>query len=159
MQGLLKHGGPQAGECKFHCDNAAELRKAAAVMHWALDTSTPYVSESNGVIDRQNGIVYEGLRTWVECAGLAPQFWTLAGEYFCDSTNIGCKDPSEIGLDRDCPYFRRFHQVWKWHRVPFGALVDFVPDAKWQRENVPKAGRPHSARYLPRILLPGWWTL
>ena len=94
--------------------------------------------------------MYEGLRTCLDGAGLAPQFWPLAGEYFCDASNIGVKDTTvEHGLDRDCPYFRRFNRVWQWHRVPFGALVDFVPNAKWQRENVPKAG----TRTVPGIFL------
>ena len=74
LQGLLKHGGPDAGICKFHSDNAHELRKAATHMSWSLDTSVPYVSESNGVIERQNGIVFDGLRTLLDNAGLAPQF-------------------------------------------------------------------------------------
>ena len=119
-------------------------------MSWSLDTSVPYVSESNGVIERQNGIVFDGLRTLLDNAGLAPQFWPLAGECFCDATNVGAKDPEvEHGLDRNCPYFRRFNVVWEWKRIPFGALVDFIPDEKWQRENVPKA----AARAVPGIFL------
>ena len=107
------------------------LRGAATELHWSLDTAVPYVSQSNGVIERQNGIVYDGLRTLLDNAGLAPQLWPLAGEYFCDATNIGNKDPEVAGADRGCPYFRRFNRTWKWHRVPFGALVDFIPTKKW----------------------------
>ena len=110
-------------------------------MDWAQDPSTSHASESNDVIERQNGLVYDGLRTCLERAGFASQLWPLAGEYFCDATSIGVRDPTvEHGLDKDCPYFRRFHRVWAWHRVPFGALVEFSPNADWQRKNVPKAG-------------------
>ena len=73
-------------------------------MSWAYAESVPYVSESNGVIERQNGVVYDGLRTCLARAGFGPELCPLAGEYCCDVINIGHKDPSEAyGLDRDCP--------------------------------------------------------
>ena len=59
LSGLLKHGSPKTGTCKFHCDNAQELHKAATNMSWALDSSVPSVSGSKGAIERQ-GVGYDG---------------------------------------------------------------------------------------------------
>ena len=81
-----------------------ELRRAATELHCSLDTAVPYISQSNGVIERQNGIVYDGLRTLLDNARLALQLWPPGGEYFCDAANIGTKDPDVAGADRDCPY-------------------------------------------------------
>ena len=59
----------------------------------------------------------------------------------CDATNIGYKDHTEAhGLDRDTPYYRRFNKVFQYARVPFGALVHFIPSSKdWQLQHCPKA--------------------
>ena len=47
----------------FYSDNAPELIKAARDLGWIHDTSTPELSQTNGVVERQVGIVEEGSRT------------------------------------------------------------------------------------------------
>ena len=46
----------------FHSDNAQELTKAAETVGLSVSTSVPYVSETNGIAERNIRHIEEGAR-------------------------------------------------------------------------------------------------
>ena len=67
--------GPSERVENFYSDNAGELVKAARSLGWRSDQSVPYVSQTNGRIERAIRLVEEGTRTLLEHSGLAPEAW------------------------------------------------------------------------------------
>ena len=76
----------------FYSDNASELFKAAKLLGWQHPTSTPYVSHTNGVVERQIRTVEEGTRTLLTQAGLPAKLWSYASHAFCHSRNVAMRD-------------------------------------------------------------------
>ena len=63
MKALTDFVGPRENARSFYSDNVTELSKAAKVLGWQHPTSTPYVSHTNGVVERQVRTAEEGART------------------------------------------------------------------------------------------------
>ncbi len=106
----------------FDCDNAPELIAAATALKWRLATATTGMPQTNGVAENCVRKTKEGsgcgiVQSWVE----PDSFWGSAGEHYCFSTNIAI-------IDGDSSYNRR-HKIghFKGQQIPFGALVDFMP--------------------------------
>ena len=79
---LFRFVGPSGYVLSLHCDNAPELKKAAENLGWNADHSIPFLSGSNGVVERANRHVEEGTITWLEEPGLGRERWPLAGRSF-----------------------------------------------------------------------------
>ena len=62
----------------FHSDNAPVFKAVAESEGWCASTSTPFVSESNGVIERIIRLVIDGTRAILEAAGFSPTWWPWA---------------------------------------------------------------------------------
>ena len=60
---LAEFAGPKQHVDNIHIDNAPELVAAAKGLSWCTDTSTPYISQTNGIVERQVGLIEEGARS------------------------------------------------------------------------------------------------
>ena len=72
----------------FYSDNAGEINQAAREAGWRHAKSTPYRSETNGIVERQIRTVCEGTRSLLEQSGFDEAMWPVAMKYFCHAHNI-----------------------------------------------------------------------
>ena len=59
--------------------------------------------------------------------------WPWAVKYFCHMRNMQGKH-SKAGVDLESAYFRRYGTEYDGLRVPFGALVEFLPTSKFVKD-------------------------
>jgi hypothetical protein len=98
----------------FYCDGAPELIKAAKMLGWGYDTSTPGLHENNGLIEAKVKKVLNGGRVALENAGLPAKYWPYATRHFCFSCNI------EV-VNGDSVYNRRHKKgLFPGVELPFG---------------------------------------
>ena len=95
--------------------------QAANELGWCTEQSVPLISETNGVAERINRHVEEGIRALLVSAGLNDQWWSFAGRFFCMAANI-------VIIDGDSAWNKRFGKgQFEGQRIPLGALIDFLP--------------------------------
>ena len=70
----------------LYTDGAPEIVQAGKNLRTCHDTSTP--SATNGIAEREIGIVLEGTRTLLEHSGLPTSYWPYASRCFCHHANI-----------------------------------------------------------------------
>ena len=118
-----------------------ELVAAATACHWRLATSTTGMPQTNGVAENCVRRAKEGGGCAIVQSGLDPAaFWPPAVEHYCFASNIAL-------MDGDSAYNKR-HK--KGHflglRIPFGALVDFMPQPDTRVESI-------GAKTIPGVFL------
>ena len=121
-EALRMFAGPNAEIKSFYSDNANELRDAAKSVKWCHTTNTPFVSCTNGRVERRIRHVEEGTRTVLARAGFPHRWWPHASRYFCHTSNIRERDdesPSAWEARRGAPFGGM--------RIPFSAAVRFAP--------------------------------
>ena len=110
-------------------------------MAWPLDTSVPYISESNGVIERQNGAVYDGLRSRLHRAGSAQGSGHWLESIFVTSLTLATKiylmHTDLIGIARTSADSIKSGSVLGCHSVLWSTL--FPLEHAWQLRIWPKA--------------------
>ena len=87
----------------FASDNAPELMSAARDEYMTHATSTPWRPESNGLIEREIGIISDGTRAMLAQSGLGHPWWTYASRAFCHHTNVSICS----GIDGKTPWVRK----------------------------------------------------
>ncbi len=105
----------------YYCDNGGELIGATKDLSWRCGTSTPGMPQTNGLAERNVGKVKEVCCAALYQAGLIRSWWTYAVQFYCFAHNIA-------ETDGNSAYSRR-HKSGRFAglRIPFGALVDFMP--------------------------------
>ena len=136
-QSLIKH---------FYSDGAKELTNAAHMMGWNTDSSRPYRSQNNAVVERMVRHVEEGTRTILSHAGLGPEWWPLAVKHFCHCL---CVTPDDDGKTA---WKHRHTKEFDGKMIPFGAFVHFLPPPHLVKK-IPKFG----TRGVPGIFV-GWYV-
>ncbi len=113
--------GPTDHIASFDCDNATELATSARACKWRLATATTGMPQTNGAAERSVRTVKEGGGCGVVQSGYnAETFWPEMAN--ASAFNIQ-------------PPFNRKHEDNRTHKsghfkgllIPFGALVDFMP--------------------------------
>ena len=112
------------------CDNAGELVGSGLDMEWNADTSTPGEPKSSGTVERIVGHIKEGLRTNLRASGMPPLWWLCAGRHFAFAWNA----TYHAGHS---PYVDRFNKICKAPRIPFGAMVWFLPTLRHNNKSRP----------------------
>ena len=70
----------------FYADNAPELRQAARASRWRMPTSTPGVPQTNGLAERSDRMLKEGIVTNLVASGLVKRWWERVGRHL----DFGC---------------------------------------------------------------------
>lgn len=83
---------------------------------WPCDTYTPHAHQTNRVAERTVRLVKDGGRCALEQSGLRPNWRTWACLHFCAMHN-----------ERNGAFAKRHGEDPTWLRIPFGAMVDFMP--------------------------------
>ena len=108
----------------IYSDGAPEIIKALRGKNIVQERSTTGKSQNNGVIERANRIIEDGARTLLIQAGLPTHCWSFAVPHFSFSYNIA----KRLDDGEDSSWNKRHGQgQFKGQLIPFGALVDFVP--------------------------------
>ena len=131
---------------RIYTDGAKELSAAikkigiAPVIH---DKSTPGVPQTNGIAEGCVKRVVYGARTLLVSAGLPHPYWDLAAECFCFLRNTQITNGNSP--------WHKLHDNGHFpgHRLPFGALVHFIPAATIKRRTPTK----HDPNAVPGIFL------
>ena len=82
--------------------------------------------QKNSRAERSNRHVLEGTLSLLEASGVPQRFWTYAASYFClccNAWNWKDKEGSETS-----PYFMRFGEKFEFPLIPFGSLIDSMPN-------------------------------
>ena len=102
-------------------DGAKALKAAAEFLGWCVSQGTPFVAESNGVIERVIRLLLDGVRTILDLRGLDTQWWPWAAKFWRLVWNIR-------KINGMSPWLARHDNVdFKGKEVPFGALIGFRP--------------------------------
>jgi len=123
---MIHFVGPKDAVRSFYTDRAPEFKAVAEALKWPRPTSTPFRSETNGVIEERNRRVLEGTRTALATAGFTPRWWPYAASHWAFSSNIRKR------LDKETrtmwsPYFKRLKVEFNGLSIPFGARVQAKP--------------------------------
>ena len=97
-------------------DNAPELISAAREEYMTHATSTPWRPESNGLIEREIGIISDGTRAMLAQSSLGHPWWIYASRAFCHHTNVSICS----GTDGKTPWFRKHGSEFRSRLFPFG---------------------------------------
>ena len=121
-QSLNHFVGPK-DECKsIWTDGSTELKFAIKRLGWNGSKSTPGISQTNSVAERQVRDILNGTRALLVHAGLPAAFWCYAAPAYCFGTNTKSSDglPSAYSL--------RFPDEgeFTFDFIPFGAAVWFM---------------------------------
>ena len=135
MLQLQRFFGPQCKPDHMYTDNAGELVKAAEKLGWLHDTSTPWRSETNGVIERAVRIVKEGVSCALVQSGFNSQWWAEAMMCFCFLKNV------HDLLDGDETSFkRRYGANFYGPIIPFGCHISYKPITPQDIARLPQFG-------------------
>ena len=102
----------------FYADNAPELTNAAKSLSWPMPTATPGIPATNGLAERFVRASKEGTRCNLQQSGLHKTWWRFAAPAFCFAHNTE---------GENSPYLKRYDVDCNHMRIPFGALVDYMP--------------------------------
>lgn len=145
--------GPGVKPKLIYSDNSGELSKAAVQLGCPHDTCTPHVPQTNGIAENCVRQVKEGTSCLLLQSGLSRKFWDDAMRCCCFSRAI-----TDILACGCTSYQLRFGELTG-HRVPFGALVEYMPmrDGKALRDH------PLGSKTRPGIFYgvscAKWWSM
>ena len=117
-QALLQFAGAEKIQ-SFRCDNFQEFKSAAQSLKWPRSTSTPGKPQSNGLAERWVRTSKEGTAASRLRGGASIQWSRFAGPCFAFHHNTSGKQES--------PYFERHKVECNTSKIPFFALVEFIP--------------------------------
>ncbi len=133
--------GPEATVKCIWSDNSKEIEYAVKRLGWNPAKSTPGISQTNSVAERQVRDIQAGTRTLLHQAGLPACFWCYAAPAYCFGTNTKSTDgmPSAYAL--------RFPAEGEWMHdfIPFGARVHFMRTKTLKGEAKPAKFAPMGA--------------
>ena len=98
--------------------------------------STPHRSENNGIAERAVRIVKEGTSAVSLQSGLGEKWWSDPMECYCSLRNV-----QDLLTDRKTPYERRFGELVEGPIIPFGALVEYVPNSERDKARIDQFGK------------------
>ena len=107
---------------RMYTDNAPELIRACRDLGYNHDKSMPCRHESNATCERCVRYIVEGARALLEKAGLSSCFWIFAVHHYCLMHNTCTLTNGES------QWLRRFGEELLGKRLPFGSLVNFLPE-------------------------------
>ena len=114
----IRHLGGATRWTNMASDSSLELIAAAESELMVHLRSTPYRPESNGIIEREIGLLGAGIRTLLCQAGLPHSWWVYAGRHFCHSMNVNMTtDPNPWQLWHNCEFTGA--------QFAFGSLITF----------------------------------
>ncbi len=121
-----------------YSDNSKELISSIRSLGWSHDLATDNRPQTNGVIERQNRNILEGLRSSLWESGLEHKCWSQAATTWCHLNNFSRVDPKD-GLTS---WQRRHGKAAKFDGIlaPFGSLVHYLPTADREVYARQKAG-------------------
>ena len=133
--------GPQTTPKHVYTDGSKEFKFALTVppcdeepsLARTHDVSTPYLHETNGLVENMNRQIKEGTTAVLIQSGLNTEWWADAMPCFCWLRNT--TEKMEDGLTA---YERRFCEPYKGPQWPFGCEVSYKPED-------PKHTKPISA--------------
>merc|ERR1712237_174388 len=131
----LKDFAGMYGIDRVYSDNSLELIAACKELRWPRERSQSGVPQTNGIIERTNGVVLAMTRTALVAAGLPNHFWPYAVQCTCFNWNTGWtrKGPS--------PWMLCHGSEIEASRLPFGCLVYFLQSPTVGKKQVqPKWG-------------------
>ena len=143
-QACLMHFFGTASVKQVYTDNSPELIATVAAMRILNPTAVQGRPQTNGVAERAVREVMEGTRCALLQAGMPPGLWPYAMRHFSTAYNL------LVDEDGSSPWLRRHGSEFPALRLPFGCLVDFIP------EQVGPEDRPKAApRAIPGVFM-GW---
>ena len=131
MRRLRKFLEPSAKPKVVFSDNLLEFGKACEELSWNHCTSTPHLSETNGIPERAARTIEEGTSAVLLQSGLDEKWWADSMECYCYLRKF-----QDLLSDGKTPYERRFVKPFVGPTIPFGSLVEYYPiSAKDQSSN------------------------
>jgi Integrase core domain. len=136
--------GPQGKPQHVYTDNSKEFIKALEELNWSHDTSTPYRSQTKGVIERSVRVVKEGTSGALVQSGLENKGGPEAMNGFCFLRNV-----SDALEDGKTAYQRRYNKEFDGPLIAFGAEISYLPITPKDKK------RTHalSSKHLPGIFM------
>ena len=113
------------------------LIAAARNLKWKHDFSKPHDPQRNGLIESHVGIVKSGARAFLYQAGMPAMCRPWAVKYFCQMKSIQDRY-NKYGNVVASSYCQRCQINVDSIRVPFGALIEFLPSSPIQKETTSK---------------------
>ena len=142
------------GSTQWHTcvlDNASALLSAARNGYMTHAMSKPWKPKSNGLIEGEIGIIFDGTRAMLAQSSLGHPWWTFTSRAFCQHTNMSfCS-----GIDGKTPSVRKQGGDFRSRLSPFGCEVR-------DRRPTPYRGglkfdvRGYVELFLGYHLAPGW---
>ena len=105
--------------------NSLEFGKSCEELSWNHRMSTPSRSETNGIAER----VYDESR-------LDDKWWSDSLECYRYLRNV-----QDLLADGRTPYERRFWESFKGPIIPFGALVEYLPNSERDKARIHQFGK------------------
>ena len=112
-----------------------EFGKPCEEISWFHRTSTPCRSETNGIAERAFRRVQEGTSAVLLQSGLDDKWWSDSMESYCYLWNV-----QDLLADGKTLYERRFGESFKWPIIPFGALVEYLPNSERDKARIHQFG-------------------
>ena len=142
---------------RVYGDNSLEIKGACRQLGWPHEGAQVGVPQSNGIIERANGIVLAMTRTALVASGLPNNFWPYATRCVCFNYN------TDWTKGEGSPWFKAHNKEIDGHRLPFGCLVWFLrsnPKGKKDEKRTPKwGGRATAGIFAGYVTSPGCgWT-
>ncbi len=106
---------------RVYSDGAEHLVAACKQLGINHEKSRPGIPQTNGVIERCNSDVVNGVRASTSQAGVPDCLWPEAAPCYCHHDNV------TIGEDGLSPWAHRHGKEWEGRLFPFGCLVTFRP--------------------------------
>ena len=98
-----------------------------------MESSNVYTfhrAETNGIAERAIRRVKEGTSAVLLQSRLDDKWWSDSMECYCYLRNV-----QDLLADGKTPYERRFGESFKGQIIPFGSLVEYLPNSERQSEN------------------------
>ena len=106
----------------IYTHNSVENGKACEDLSWDHCTSTPHLSETNGIAERAVRRIKQGTSAVLLQSGLDEKWWADSMECYCYLRNI-----QDLLSDGKTPYDRRFGEPLTGPMNPFGSMVEYHP--------------------------------
>ena len=135
----LNHfAGPDVDIKCIWSDGSKELKYGIKHLGWNHKLTTPGISQTNCVAERQVRDVQAGTRALLVQAGLPACFWCFAAPHYCFGTNTKATE------EHPSAYSLRFPAEGEWPHefIPFGARVNFMRTSTLTKDDKPPKFAP-----------------
>ena len=144
QRSLQKFLEPERKPKVIYTDNSLEFGKACEDLSRNHCTSTPHLSETDGIAERAVRRVKEGTSAVLLQSGLNESWWEDSMECYTYLRNV-----TDLLSDGKTPYERRFGQPLKGPIIPFGSLVEYHPITAKDQSRIHQFGK----KVLPGLFL------